>query len=382
MSRAAEVIRERLIPRQDWQQRCESQGFMFHSVGGVYWDESACYRFDSAQVDQLEAAANDLHHCCLELVERVVAGGHYERFAIPESAIGLIEASWRAGEAALYGRFDFSWNGRGEPKLLEYNADTPTSLLEASVVQWFWLQDVQPDADQFNGIHEHLLARWQALAAERGAGPVYFTSVPTSAEDFGNIEYMRDVALQAGVDARHIFVDDIGWDRRQRCFVDAEGQRLDWLVKLYPWEWLMQERFGEHLAPARPRIIEPAWKMLLSNKALLPLLWQMFPGHPNLLPASFRAEDIRGDFVRKPILSREGANVTALFQGHCWQTSGAYGAEGFVYQAAAPLPCHDGNYPVLGVWMVGDAAAGMGIREDDTPITRNTSRFVPHYFVH
>lgn len=375
------MLRERLQPRPHWRQQCEALGFYFHSVGGVYWDESACYRFDSTQIDVLEAAANELHARCLDLVERVVRSGDYDRFAIPELAIPLIEQSWRAREGALYGRFDFSWSGQGVPKMLEYNADTPTSLLEASVVQWFWLRDVNPDADQFNGIHEYLLERWRALATECAGQPVYFACMPRSDEDFGNIEYMRDVAHQAGVDARHIFVDHVGWDHRQCCFVDGDGQRIDWLVKLYPWEWLVRERFGAHLGHRVPRVLEPAWKLLLSNKALLPCLWEMFPGHPNLLPASFEAADIQGDFVRKPILSREGANVTALFQGHCWETGGDYGAEGYVYQAAWPLPEYDGNYPVLGVWMVGDRAAGLGIREDDTPITRNSSRFVPHYFV-
>lgn len=376
------MIRERLAPRPHWREQCESLGFDYHSVGGVYWDESACYRFDAPQIDTLEAAGDSLHDCCLQLVERVISSGRYEPFALPESAIALVEASWRSGERAVYGRFDFSWNGCGAPKMLEYNADTPTSLLEASVVQWFWLRDVHPDADQFNGIHERLLERWQVLAPECGGAPVHFACVPDSQEDFGNIGYMMDVARQAGVDARHVFVDHIGWDPAARRFVDPHRQPLSWLVKLYPWEWMVREAFGQHLAPAAPRVIEPAWKMLLSNKAVLPLLWEMFPGHPNLLPAFFDAGQLRGDFVRKPLLSREGGNVTALLGGRCWETSGGYGAEGFVYQAAAPLPCYDGHYPVLGVWVVGDRAAGMGIREDDTPITRNTSRFVPHYFVH
>jgi glutathionylspermidine synthase len=44
------------------------------------------------------------------------------------------------------------------------------------------------------------------------------------------------------------------------------------------------------------------------------------------------------------------------------------------------LPEFVGRYPVIGAWIVGDEPAGIGIREDDTPITRNTSRFIPHYF--
>jgi glutathionylspermidine synthase len=62
------------------------------------------------------------------------------------------------------------------------------------------------------------------------------------------------------------------------------------------------------------------------------------------------------------------------------QTDGPYGREGFVYQAWQPLPCVDGNYPVIGSWVIAGKPHGIGIREDSTPITRDTSRFVPHFF--
>ena len=83
-------------------------------------------------------------------------------------------------------------------------------------------------------------------------------------------------------------------------------------------------------------------------------------------------------YVRKPILGREGANVEIVTPGNNFQTAGPYGAEGFVYQEYAPLPDFDGLYPVLGTWVIDGEAAGMGIRESDTLITDNQSRFVPH----
>lgn len=64
-----------------------------------------------------------------------------------------------------------------------------------------------------------------------------------------------------------------------------------------------------------------------------------------------------------------------------FSTEGTYGKEGFVYQQYCPLPSFDGNYPVIGSWIVDGKPAGIGIREDDTPVTKNTSRFVPHYFI-
>jgi glutathionylspermidine synthase len=121
--------------------------------------------------------------------------------------------------------------------------------------------------------------------------------------------------------------------------------------------------------------------MLLANKAILPVLWELFPDHPNLLPAYFEPEPLGARYVCKPRLAREGANVTLVDGPFRESSDGDYGAEGFVYQALAPLPRHDADYVVVGSWVIDGVPAGIGLREDVTPITRNTSRFVPHYFV-
>ena len=140
------------------------------------------------------------------------------------------------------------------------------------------------------------------------------------------------------------------------------------LAKLYPWEWLAADEFGSHLLAARVRVIEPAWKMLLSNKGLLAVLWELFPGHANLLPASFDPHAIEGEWVEKPLLSREGANVAIH---HANATLAAPGT----------IPRFGDDYVTIGSWVIGDEPAGIGLREDTSEITCNTSRFVPHYFV-
>ena len=371
--------RERITPRAGWEQKVEELGFLYHSMDGVYWDESVCYRFTSGQVDTLEAATAELHERCLEAVDRVVAKRDFERFRIPGAFHKLVEDSWKDRQPSLYGRFDLSWDGSGEPKMLEYNADTPTALLEASVVQWYWLQDVFPEHDQFNSIHEKLIARWSTMRPKLAAnGVVHFTGASESMEDQGNLDYVRDTATQAGLDARPIDIADIGWNGNG--FVDMDDQPINTLFKLYPWEWMVREEFGAYLSRGALRVIEPPWKMLLSNKAILPVLWEMFPDHPNLLAASFEPGRFSTDYVKKPIYSREGANVSITSGGSTVEAPGEYGDEGFVWQAYHPLPSFDGNYTVIGSWIVGDEAAGIGIREDATPITRNSSRFVPHHF--
>lgn len=370
-----------ITERGDWKERAGALGFSFHTIDGEpYWTENAAYRFTAEEIDALETATGELEAMSLQAVERVVRDGLYEPFGFDRRAAELIEASWKRHDKNLYGRFDLSYQ-TGEPaKLLEYNADTPTALFEASVVQWEWLQTLHPDADQFNSIHEKLIEAWKKLAVADGV--VHFTCVRDHDEDRGTVDYLRDTAIQAGLEAPFLTIDAIGWDGKR--FVDLDNAPIKTLFKLYPWEWLLREGFAANIAPSGVRMFEPAWKMVLSNKAVLSLLWEMFRGHPNLLPAAFTAAEIEGPLVEKPLLGREGANVKLFERGQAGGATkaadGPYGGAGVIYQALAPLPEFNGNHAVIGSWVIASQPAGIGIREDNGPITRNTSRFVPHLF--
>jgi glutathionylspermidine synthase len=366
--------------RSDWRERVERVGLTYHShENGPYWDESACYELTAIEVDILEAAANKLHFLCIDAAEVVIQKNWWSRLGIPEAAVPSILRSWERDDFSLYGRFDFSFDGITPPKLLEYNADTPTALVEAAVAQWFWLQDTHPDADQFNSIHERLIEAWRRW---RGT-TIHFSSIKEHLEDEQTVLYLRDTCEQAGVNTKSVFIEDIGWHRGRRRFVDLDEQVIERCFKLYPWEWLWHEEFSAHLSEDPVRFIEPTWKMLLSNKGLLPILWELYPDHPNLLPAYDLAAPLGERYIRKPKLSREGNNVTLVDGGVVVEeTAGEYGEEGHVYQALAPIPDFSGNHPIFGVWVVDHEAAGLGIREDTRRITGNLSRFVPHYFRH
>ena len=268
------------------------------------------------------------------------------------------------------------YDGVNPPKLAEYNADTPTALLEAAVVQWHWLQDVAKDADQFNSLHERLIEAWKRVKADVGC-PVTFVSVKGHAEDYQTATYLRDTAVQAGLTTQYLPIDALGWNSDRRTFVDLRERTLGCVFKLYPWEWLMREQFGRYLGGSTTRWLEPAWKALLSNKALLPLLWELFPDHPNLLKASW--DPLPGGCVKKPVLGREGANIEILDDGRSVvATPGDYGDGKFIYQQFHETPKFAGHTIVLGSWMVNGYACGLGIREEDGPITSNRSSFVPH----
>jgi glutathionylspermidine synthase len=371
--------RIRITPRNNWQQAVEQLGFGFHTSNVPYWDESAYYRFSMQEILLIENATAELWDMSLAAVQHVIDNHLYERFSIPEWITGYIEKTWTEDHPAIYGRFDLCYNN-GQLKLLEFNADTPTSLYEAGIVQWFWLQDFAQQLDQFNSIHEKLIAYWKFLKAYLYKAPLHFACVKESLEDLTNVEYLRDCAMQGGLDTRLIFVDDIGWDENRQLFVDMEEQAIQNIFKLYPWEWMLADAFGQHILTDRSRAywIEPAWKMILSNKAILPVLWELFPGHPLLLPAYTTANNLTS-YVKKPIISREGANIDIVQQQTLLQhTEGQYGKEGYIFQEFFPLPEFDGHYPVIGSWIIGQEPAGMGIREATSLVTDNNSRFIPH----
>jgi glutathionylspermidine synthase len=367
--------------RADWTARVESVGLAFHSGQTPYWNESACYELTMDQAELIEAATNELHGLCLEAVQHVIDEERYTELAIPAHAVPLIRDSWINDHPSIYGRFDLSYDGKGPPKMLEYNADTPTSLLEAAVVQWHWLQDVSPHLDQFNSIHERLIAGWKDLQPHLPP-IVHFTAID-DVEDGLTVTYLRETSEAAGVRTIGLPIQQIGWNGERFVGGGERGDRA--LFKLYPWEWLLNEEFGRHIAPSRARFMEPAWKMILSNKGILPILWELHDGHPNLLEAYRDPTDemLAWGYTRKPLLSREGANIRihgGIF-GNAVETSGEYGEEGYIYQRTAPLPEFDGNYPVIGSWVIAGESAGIGIREDSSAITTNTSRFVPHRIV-
>jgi glutathionylspermidine synthase len=378
-------------PRRDWPAKAEEYGFTFHTPDGQpYWDESVCWEFTLAEIEEgIEAPTAEIEQMCLAFVDRAVKDDSIlHRLAIPAAYWDLVRDSWRHGHRNLYGRLDLAFDGNGPARLLEYNADTPTSLFEAAVFQWTWLEEklaageLPEGADQFNSLHERLVEAFRHLTDWRGKR-LHLVYAPGSSEDQGTVAYLADCARQAGIETIDLPIDQLGLTGNGR-FVDLDNVPVEVLFKLYPWEWLFREEFGRHLPSAGAQYVEPAWKAVLSNKGLLPYLWEMAPNHPNLLPAYFadspRARSLGDTYVEKPLYSREGANVRIVRDGaETVSTGGGYGAEGAIRQALAPLATYPGGYAVVGSWLVASQPSGMGIREDAGMVTKDTARFVPHF---
>jgi len=389
--------RRTITPRADWQWKVERVGLTYHSLddGSPYWDESAYWEFSVAEIDRLEAATAEIQRLALAAGEVILERDWLGRMGIPAKAAALIRETWQSEPPALYGRLDLAFDGR-QIKLLEYNADTPTCLVEAAVAQWYWLEECFPKVDQFNSLHEKLVAKWKDLLPYVSQ-PVYFAH-DGAEEDGMTIAYLQDTAHQAGLKTSGLAMRQMGWDSAGERFVDGQRNELRTVFKLYPWEWMLGDAFGDHAletmnaASQKPvagkvQWIEPIWKMMWSNKALLAILWELFPDHELLLPAYLDGPRKMQNYVRKPLVGREGAGVQ-VFRNWAEEGGAAKANEldakaaggGFVYQAMASMAQADGKTAALGSLLIDGEPAGMGIRESDGLITNNFSRFVPHLF--
>ena len=348
-----------------------------------YFSENTYYQFTEKQVEDLYEATKELHLMSLDYVADIIKKGDYLNLGLNDSMISVIESTYQnTKNKHLYGRFDLSFNSETNSiKMLEYNADTPTSLYEASIVQWDWQQHHFPEADQYNSIQEELIERWKSFPNN-----MYFTAHDDAGkEDWITLYYLLDTYLASGPKTGHcINLTDIGVNNNK--FVDMSENTIKDIFKLYPWEFMQEEDFITYASNAN--FIEPAWKILLSNKSLLPQLWSKHKNHPLLLESYFEKDfkNNSSDFIKKPIFSREGANVSSTnlldFRNDKYNlyAEDMYAASGYVFQKDAQMPVYDGMTPVIGSWVIGDEPCGISIREDKG-FTRNTSVFVPHIFI-
>src|SRR5262249_13908208 len=214
------------------------------------------YHFTPYEIDTLERATYALFDLCVEAVQHVIDNKLFGLFLIPKEYENLVIRSWEEEHPSIYGRFDLAFDGVGPPKLLEFNADTPTALVEAGVAQWHWLKDVDERGDQFNSIHERLVEGWKSLMPKI-SGPLHFAALSGVVEDYITVEYLRDTAIQAGFDTDYLDVEQIGWDVARRHFVDGRNRPIRRMFKLYPWEWMLRDEFGKLVPTARTRWVEP-----------------------------------------------------------------------------------------------------------------------------
>ena len=157
-------------PRPDWQRRVEHLGLLFHTADGrPYWDESACYVFSKYTASTSSSGPpTPCGTCAWSWCSTSSTASLFPLFLIPEAFEELIVRSWDEDWPSVYGRFDLAYDGVDTPKLLEFNADTPTALVEASVAQWHWLKETDRPARR--PVQQHPRPAGGGVAGGEGAG--------------------------------------------------------------------------------------------------------------------------------------------------------------------------------------------------------------------
>ena len=351
--------------------------------GAPYWNTEAAYALTADEAARWLQAADTVHALCLRAIDAVIAAGDYAPFGIQSAnMVSAIEQSWRARETAFVGRMDFTLDGNGVPRLLDYEADGPVCMPEASYLQWEWFESWKAahgagGEDQENLIYEKLLDMWRKLRlggrlAIASGGDADGDGAPLDTAERFTAEWLADTAGEVGLDLHRCGIAQVGWDTEALRFTDAGDAVLELLVKLYPWHWMEREQNIDALPASRTRILPQPWTRLLADKALLAVLWTMFPDCPFLLPAALEPGVLDGPVVSKPRRGWDGEGVSLPGQ----PAAREHGP--LLWQAHCPLPLLDGVHAAPSVWMVDGAAAGLSFRESPTPVTRIDARFVPH----
>jgi glutathionylspermidine synthase len=291
----------------------------------------------------------------------------------------------------LYGRFDLAGGLDGQPiKLIEFNADTATCIPETAVVQWAQLlANGLSERSQFNTLYEALTANFRRL---REANPdlaptLLISSLPDSPEDDTNVTLLGEAAKEAGFDVTYRYIDEVDFSPDEGIFTeddDGSFYRYHYWFKLVPWEYIAHDEpqlvdiLTEITVRRKANILNPAYTLLFQSKAILKVLWDLYPYHPLLL------ETIDEPFahkksVEKVLFGREGANVRILDpSGEVLnEEAGDYGAYPKIYQEFTPL-LRDARdyYYQAGVFFAWEPC-GLGYRRGG-PIIGNTSQFVGH----
>ena len=379
-------------PRADWRPGLRKYPYGVRAMNaGAFWREDVRYEFGAAQIDLIESVADELHTMAREAVRAVVEGRLLAQLGLRGEVARLMEASWndywasgRLNERAgpLVGRLTLAYDGRDSVKLLACNYDTPEGLFAASIIQRNWREALASDSNQFNGLHEGLVERWEELWSRLPArNRVHLTCATPDPVRESELVYLAATAAEAGLATHLLPLQAIGWDGRR--FVDDEGQPMGWLAKIYPWQGLADDSFLRKLRSGGMSALSPLWCWLMSNHGLLAHLWRLYPRHPNLCRAGFDLADLGGGdaVTERSLFGLDDAAQRMAVHGSVVSDSGDVDYPGGRVFLETPFTFEeDGLHAVLHAWIVGDKCLGMSVRESADPRVGPDAAMVPHLF--
>lgn len=374
---------------------------------GLFWhtdsDKTDYISDEILNITQEEAnsyyeATNELYEMFVKSAEYVIQNNLFHELNIPYNLVDAIKISWE-NEANwhLYGRFDFAGGINNIPiKLIEFNADTPTSLYETAIIQWAMLKQNGFDEDmQFNSLHESLIANFKRLITLEESVEdfqkyydgykILFSSIRGNVEEENTVRFMQHLASEAGFKTDFAYIDEVGFSDELGIFKNEEN--FEYWFKLIPWETIAIDE-GELaltltsiIQNKKAIILNPPYTLLFQSKGIMKILWDLFPNHPLLLQSQY--EPIANKkYVAKPFFGREGANVQIVDENGkmVCKNGGEYANFKTLYQEFATFAQDENqtNYQA-GVFFAYEGC-GLGFRKGGL-ILDNMSKFVGHRII-
>ena len=386
---------EKLKPLSD--KYLESIGFVWHTDS----DNSSYISDEIVVISEDEAnayyeATNELYDMFAQAGQYVIDNDLFHELNIPFNLVEIIKESWENEvHWHLYSRFDLAGGIDGKPiKLIEFNADTPTSLFETAIIQWAMLKANNLDeASQFNNLYEALKDNFKRIITldsdiekfeEHYAGlgwKILFSSISSSSEDINTTKLLQHIASEAGFNTDFEFIENVQFNDEG---IYKDDELFEFWFKLIPWENIAIEEselaliLTEIITNQKAIIFNPAYTLMFQSKGFMKVLWDLYPNHPLLLETSF--EPLVGKKqVEKRCFGREGANVKIINSDGSIdvQTDGDYEGHKPIYQEYVEFPKDiSGNSYQAGVFYAYEAC-GLGFRRGGK-ILNNMSKFVGH----
>lgn len=373
----------------------ESIGFSWHTdKDGSNYLENEIICISENEANAFYEASNELYDMFVAAAQKVIDENRFDELDIPFNLIDAIKMSWENDvHWHLYSRFDFAGGLDEKPiKLLEFNADTPTTLFETAILQWALLrQNDMNESSQFNSLYESLMDNFKRLITlddsvdsfdEYYEGwKILFSSIAANSEDELTTRLLEHIAKEAGFNTNFSFIDEIEFSPEG---IFKEGLNYEYLFKLIPWENIAIEEgelamlLTQIIKNQKAIILNPAYTLLFQSKGILKILWELYPNHPLLLETSDKP--LKGKkCVKKPMFGREGANVSILDENGdvIQENGGEYSNNKFIYQEFTELNSKGENYYQAGVFFAYEAC-GLGFRKGSL-IMDNFAKFVAHY---
>jgi len=376
----------------------EEIGFYWHTdPDKTPYVASEIVEISPDEADAYYEASNELYDMFAQAGDYVVENDLFHEIGIPFNLVDAVKMSWDSDvHWHLYGRFDFAGGIDGKPiKLIEFNADTPTSLFETSILQWAILKlNNMEESHQFNNLYEALGDNFKRLILMEEdvesfddhyeGWKILFSSVKDNEEEESTVRLLQTIASEAGYVTEFAYIDDVEFAEDG---VFYKGESYEYWFKLIPWEDIAIEEsdlamlLTQIMQNQKAIILNPAYTLMFQSKAFMKILWDLYPNHPLLLETSFDPLDGKAQ-VEKRIFGREGANTVIVDADKkvLAETDGEYGEFGVIYQEYTELPTNtkDESYQA-GVFFAYEGC-GLAFRKGGL-ILDNYSKFVGHRVV-